>query len=296
MRRPRWGAALASVGFGAGGALLGLLPWIATGMRLPAQSLWALPTPPEGMPVAWLPLSQYSTTYVLGLLVVGAALAGIAARALRDRLPRAAPVSIAAGLLFVQIVATAQAVGVIGSGLREGDEASFYLAACVAVAVLGILGGLLVFGFVARGARPLAVVALTLAAIAVGWWISGALVSLGTSSPLLYALAPLVTWTPPVLVGVAIAWGGVRTRGRIVAAAVSLLLLWIVPLIATAVQAAVGSRALLRDPRELLDYGWGVLRMAATMPELAVWPLVAALLVAAAGLGLRVLLARRVTA
>ena len=81
-------------------------------MRLPLQNLWAVDVLPDRMPVAWLPFSQYSVTYVLALLVVGSAVAGIAARALRDRLPRAAPASIAAGLLFVQIVASVQAVNV----------------------------------------------------------------------------------------------------------------------------------------------------------------------------------------
>ncbi|TPW93097.1 hypothetical protein FJ656_35030, partial [Schumannella luteola] len=74
VRRPaRWGGALASLGIGVAAALLGLLPWILTGMRLPLQNLWAFDALPEQMPVAWLPLSQYSVTFVLGILVVGAA-------------------------------------------------------------------------------------------------------------------------------------------------------------------------------------------------------------------------------
>jgi hypothetical protein len=75
---------------------------------------------------------------------------------------------------------------------------------------------------------------------------------------------------------------------------VSLLLLWLVPALATAVSSAVGSRALLRAPLEMLDYGWGVLRSALFMPELALPPLVVAVVVAAAGIGLREVLARRV--
>lgn len=293
---PRWGGALASLGIGLGSGLLGLLPWILTGMRLPLQNLWAVDALPDQMPVAWLPLSQYAVSYVLGLLVVGSAVAGIAARALRERLPRAAPFSIAAGLLFVQVVAAAQAVNVLAAGLRDGSEASFYLAACVGVVAFGIAGGLLVFGLVARAPRAGAVVALTLAAIATGWWISGTLAQFGVTSSLIYDLAPLVTWTPPVLVGAAIAWGGIRTPGRIVAAVASLVLLWLVPAITTAVTSAVGSRALLREPGELLDYAANVFRMAVTMPEIVLPPLVVAVVVAALGIGVQAVVSRRVAA
>lgn len=292
-RTSDWRGAFASLAIGLGSGLFGLLPWILTGMRLPLQNLWAVGVLPDEMPVAWLPFSQYSVTYVLGLLVVGSAVAGIAARALRDRLPRAAPASIAAGLLFVQIVATAQALTVVGAGLRGGSEASVYLGSCVAVAVLGIGGGLLGFALVARGPRPGAVIALTFAAIASGWWISGFLASFGPQSSLPSALAPVVAWIPPVLVGAAIAWGGIRTAGRIVAAVVSLLLLWLVPALVTGVQSAVGSRALLRSPLDLIDYGWAVFTAAATMPELVLPRLVVAIVVAAAGIGAGELLRRR---
>jgi hypothetical protein len=164
------------------------------------------------------------------------------------------------------------------------------------VVAFGIVGGLLVFGFVARGAVPIAVVALTLAAIASGWWISGLLAVLGPLSPLPYALAPVVTWTPPVLAGAAIAWGGIRSAGRIVAAVVSLVLLWIVPAFATAVQSAVGSRALLRSPGELLDYGGNVFLAALTMPELVLPRLAVAVVVAALGLLVGAGVSRRVDA
>ena len=96
-----------------------------------------------------------------------------------------------------------------------------------------------------------------------------------------------------MLVGAAIAWGGIRTAGRIAAAAVSLLLLWIVPALVTGVQSAVGSRALLRSPLDLLDYGWVVFTSALTMPELVLPRIVVAVVVAAAGIGLGEVFARR---
>lgn len=289
-----WRGAVASLGIGLGGAIIGLLPWIVTGMRLPLQNLWARNVLPDEMPVAWLPLSQYSVSLLIGLMVVGAAAAGIAARALRGRLPSRAPLSIVAGVLFVQVVATAQSVSALAAGLQSSEAATAYLAACIALVIFAIVCGLVVLGLIARGPRPGAVIALTLAAIASGWWLTGFIAPVASAGgELTYALLDVVRWVPPVLVGAAIAWGGIRTPGRIVAAVVSLLLLWIVPALATAVTSAVGSRILLPYPLEMLDYGWGVFTMAVLMPELVVPPLVVAIVVAAAGLGVRALLARR---
>ena len=291
-----WKGAIGSLAIGVGGALVGLLPWIVTGMRLPLQNLWGRPTLPEDMPIAWLPFSQYQVTLLLALMVVGAAAAGLASRVLRSRLPRRSILATTAGLLFVQVVATAQAANTLGSGLESGQAGALYLAACIGLAVVGMLFGLLVLGLIARGPRAGAVVAFTLAAIAAGWWLDGLIAPIGSAGArpeLASLLLDVARWVPPVLVGAAIAWGGVNTVGRIVAAVASLLLLWIVPALATAVTAAVGSRILLGDPLEMLDYGWGVFRMAVVMPELVLPPLVVAVVTAAAGLGVRALLARR---
>lgn len=294
-----WRGALASLAIGLGAAVLGLLPWMVTGMRLPLQNLWVRAVLPEEMPVAWLPFSQYQVTLLIALMVVGAAFAGLAGRVLRKRLPRKSILSITAGVLFVQVVATAQAASVLGSGLEPGQAGSLYLAACIGVAVVGILFGLLVLGLIARGPRPGAVVAFTLAAIASGWWLDGLIAPIGAGGArpeLAMLLLDIARWVPPVLVGAAIAWGGVRSTGRIVAAVASLLLLWVVPALATAVSAAVGSRILLGEPLEMLDYGWGVFTMAVTMPELVLPPLVVAVITAAAGLGVRALLSARAAA
>ena len=274
-----WKGAFASLAIGLAGAVFGLLPWIVTGMRLPLQNLWAVDVLPDQMPVAWLPFSQYSVTLVLAMMVVGSAAAGTAARALRDRLPRRAPLSIAAGVLFVQVVATAQAANVVAGGVMGSAGGALYLAACIGIAVVGILFGLLVLGLIARGPRAGAVIAFTLASIASGWWLTGLIAPLGSAGMLpdfAYTLLDAARWVPPVLVGVAIGWGGFRTPGRIVAAVGSLLLLWVVPALATAVSSAVGSRALLRNPLEVLDYGWTVFTSVLLMPIVALPPLVVA--------------------
>jgi hypothetical protein len=295
VRPPQWRGAFASVGIGIAGALLGLLPWIITGMRLPLQNLWAFETLPGQMPVAFLPFSQYTVTTVIGMLVVGAAAAGLAVRALAARLPSRGPIAAAVGLAAVQVIAIVQTAQTVDRGLEPSGEGAFYLVACIAVSVFGVVVGLVAFGIIARAPRAGAVVGLVLGALAVDWWIGAFFPPVGIV-PVTVAYGGVLSvlrWVSPVLVGLAIAWGGIRTPGRIVAAVVSLVLLWVVPPLATAVTSAVSSRIMLRYPLEMLDYGWGVFRMALLMPELALPPLVVAVLVAAAGIGGRALVARR---
>jgi hypothetical protein len=97
---------LACVGIGVAAAVVALLPWLVTGVRLPLQNLWAVQTLPEDMPIALLPFSQYAVVQIFSLLVVGYGAAGIVVRALRTRLPRRAVLTVGAGALSVHLVAT----------------------------------------------------------------------------------------------------------------------------------------------------------------------------------------------
>jgi hypothetical protein len=106
--------------------------------------------------------------------------------------------------------------------------------------------------------------------------------------------AGLTRWVPAVLIGVAIAWCGVGTVGRIVAAVVGLVLLWIVPVAITAVNAAVGTRVLASRPDEMIAYGADVFRMAAGTAGESIPPLILGLVLAAVGLVLRRPIARLV--
>jgi hypothetical protein len=259
-----------------------------TGMRLPLQAMWAFEALPEQMPIAFLPLGNTTITNVVGLLVVGGVTAGVAARALASRLPSRAPLSIAAGLLLVQIVAVAQSAQALQGGLPTDDRASFYLAACVSVAVVSVAVGLIAFVLVARAPRGGAVLGLVVGSLALAWWFAGFFWPHGVLPIELYSgFQSVLRWVPPVLVGASIAWAGVRTPGRIVAAVASLLLLWIVPSVATAVTAAVGSSMLLHFPSELLDQAVRVFTAAAFMPSIVVPPLVVAVVVAAGGISIR---------
>ena len=279
---------------GVAAALIGLLPWLITGMRLPLQNLWATATPPEAMPIALLPLSQYSTTLIPGLLVTGACLAGLVARLLRNRMPRRGTMLLALAVLLVFGVAGVQASVVVADGLEQSQAAKFYLTALVAVTVVSIAMALAVLLLVARAPVPGATIAFSVGAIAAGIWLDLLVAPAGSvPTDVTMWLIGQTRWVPAVLVGLAIAWCGFRSAGRIAAIVVSLLALWIGPAAITAVSAAVGTRILLQYPAEMLDYGIGVFTMASSIPELVLPPILVAVVVAVIATLVRRFLRRR---
>jgi hypothetical protein len=288
-RIPLWACPL----IGIGAALAGLLPWLVRGPRLPLQDLWAVDTAPGDMPLVLLPFSQYSLTLLFGLIVVGSAVAGIVARATAERLPRGGFALMALGLLAAQAAAIIQSALVVRDGLQERSISTLYLGALVAVCTVSFLVGLVSVLLIARAPRAGALLGLTLGAIAAAPWAGGLLQPLLTTDQgTLSSIVWLLQWVTPVLTGIAIAWTGVNTVGRVLAALVSLALIWIAPAAMTGIASAAGSRALARDPLDMIDYGVSVFRMALFIPELALRPIVAALAVAVIGLLVRWAVAR----
>lgn len=279
---------------GVAAAIAGLLPWLVTGMRLPLQNLWATDTLPDRMPIALLPFSQYALTLVAALIVVGAAAAALAVRSTRVRQPRGGVIATFTGLLAAQVIAVAQTATVVRGGLADRAASELYFAAVLAVAVLALAVGTMVFWLIAGAPRAGALIGLAIAAIAFGPWLNGLLVPMGTMpADWVSALAGSTRWVPPILIGVAIAWCGIGTIGRVIAAAASLLLLWTAPALITGVTSAAGSRVLADVPLEMLDYAARVTGMALFLPELALPPIIAAIVVAAAGLAVRAVVRRR---
>jgi hypothetical protein len=283
-RVPLW----ACLFIGVGGAVFGLLPWIATGMRLPLQNLWATETAPHDMPLSLLPFSQYSLTLIFGLIVVGSAAAGIAARAVDDRLPRGGFFLVMLGLLATQAAAIVQPALVLHGNLQERTASTFYLGGLIAVCVASVLVGLVALLLIARAPRAGALLGLTVGAIAAGPWLGGFFQPLlATGSAITSTVVWVLPWITPVLVGIAIAWTGVNTVGRVIAALIGLALLWIAPAAMTAISSAAGSRVLARDPLDMIDYAIAVFQMALFTPEIALRPIIAAVVVAVVGLVLR---------
>ncbi|WP_353827489.1 hypothetical protein [Agromyces sp. SYSU T0242] len=269
---------------GAAAGVVGLLPWLLEGMRLPLQNLWATDTPPDEYPLVLLPFNQYFLSQLAALLVAGGAAAGIAARATRNHRRPSGVVWTLLGLLVVQVAAIAQTATVVRDGLAARAESALYLVALVATAALALLVGVGVMLLVAATPRAGAVIGLAVAAVLAPSWLGGLLLpdpALGVDAePALLVLR----WLPAVLVGAAIAWGGIGTIGRVAAALAALAVLWIGPALITAVSSAAGSRVLARHPQEMLDYAVEVFRSATTRPEVFVPPLVVAVVVAAIGL------------
>jgi hypothetical protein len=277
---------------GAAGAVIGLVPWLITGARLPAQLLWAQQSRPEAMPLALLPFSFTTVILVFSLLIVGAVAAGIGGRALRVR--GWSLVLLVLGVLLVQCAATAQTTAALRDGLQDRLESNVYLIALVAGTGLSILVGVVVTVLVAGAPRAGALLGLTIGAIGMTAWV-GALIDppLGGAVDSPAALLVILPWVAPVLTGIAIAWTGIDTAGRVIAALGALVLVWVAPAVTTALFNALSNQVLVRSSTDVIEYALGVFQAALLTPELALRPIIATALVAALGLGARVLVTRR---
>jgi iron complex transport system permease protein len=266
--------ALRALAVGVAAAVLGLLPWILAGLRLPLQNLWREQITDAGdMPIALLPFNQYTAGLLAAVILVGGGIAGAAARALRSRLPRHGSWLVVAGLLLVQVVALVQTSAVTADGLGMDDvpaagtrtgatisEAQVYLVAFVGgTAAMVLLAGL-VAALLARASAGVAVAAAAVPVVLLREWLGG-LASPGDGgllSDTAYAILPVISWVPPVVLGVAIALTGLRSAGRVAGSVVAVLLLWLGTAVVVGVTYALGNRSLLRYPLELVQAGAGI--------------------------------------
>lgn len=265
--------------------LVGLLPWLGTGARLPLQNLWTRQTLPEDMPLALLPVSQYHLSTIAALLLVGGATAGVAARTLARRgRTRTAPVLL--GVATGQVAATWQSFAVLRDGLgldgiADRRSAIFWvgmLAGTVAIALLALVAVLLLSR---RSVTPVAL-GTVLVAVPLGSWVGVWLSTVSGPGGFPPWSAQLLRWLPAVVVAGALGWCGLRSVGRVAVWVVGALVLWAAPLLITAATSALGTRAFRGDPAQTIDQGLVVLRAAAAS-GVTVAPTAAALV---AGLGI----------
>lgn len=274
-------------------AALGLAPSFAGGLQLPLQNIWEQDVLPEDMPLALLPLGQYDLLACMAMMVVGAALTGIAVRVTASR-GRALPLWWAiAGAGCTQAFALSQSAVAVSDGLEESTRATIYLAGMVVAVAIAIVMGFAVAHGVGRGGPAGAAIAGTVAAIALGTWITAlvAEVSGPGSSPML--LLSIATWLPATITGAVVGVSGVATARRAVASATALALLWVLPAAITAVSYAIGSRIYLQHPEELLPAGLSVFTMAVAPESWTLTRLVIAVAVAVAVGATRRTLSRR---
>jgi hypothetical protein len=272
-------------------AMVGLLPWWVSGARLPLQDLWESTVRAAAMPITLLPFSQYFVVLIFALLIVGAAAAGIGGRVLR--VGGWGVLLLVAGVLLVQISAMVQTALVVREGLQNRLESTLYVSGLTAGTGLSILIGIIVTVLIARAPRAGALIGLTIGAIGMASWTSALIDPTRIGDGPQTALLVVVPWIAPVLTGVAIAWSGIDTAGRVLSALFALVLVWVAPAVTTAIVSALGSRALLRSGGDVVDYGIEVFQLALLTPELALRPIIATAVVAAVGLLVRLLVARR---
>lgn len=281
--------------YGALGAVVGLLPWLTSGPFLPLQNLESTGDVSRQGPFVLLPYSQYEITTIIVLLVVGGTAAGMIARWQGARPGILRGLATVGGLALVQLVAIVQTALATWNVLQERFESVLYLVLLVAVAVSAFVVSLFVASLLSSSPRAGAGVALSIGAMATGIWIgSWMTLPFSLDSPF-SAVLPVTFYLGPVLMGVTIAWTGVNTVGRVVAALIGLLLVWVVPALTTALASAAGSRVLANDLPAMADYGVSVFFSALALPELGLRSIAITLVIATIGLVGRRLWARRRT-
>jgi hypothetical protein len=270
--------------------LLGLLPHLLSGARLPAQDLWLGPESPDRMPFALLPLSQIHVVAIVSVLVVPGLLAGLAGRTIERRMPvprtrphpylspddepRQFPTwPVSTGLALVAALAIIQSGLTLGEGIgasaaQSDPRAPLYVTGAVVGAVGAGLLGQVVLWFSASRQRSFSALGVSLAAVPVAGWLTLLLSTLGTESPTI--LSAVMHWAPVPVVAVALCWCGWRPVARLWVWAASLLALWVVPAILSTAQVVLGSPSLLSDPEGLVRTSVEIFRTVAADHVVAV--------------------------
>ncbi|OCG75562.1 hypothetical protein [Microbacterium sediminis] len=241
-------------------ALAGLLPWVAAGLQLPLQNLWAAPTLPEDMPFALLPFSQYALPSLFGLLALPGAAVGLA---LRGRSAPRTRWAAAGGIVLVQAVAIVQTAIVTAGGMRQTGSPTFaadvrsistaaalYVTAIVVFCAVAAVIGVVALHLAAGTAVPGAAAGLAAGAVAAGFWIRAwtditGPFSLDPPAVLVWAWQ----WLPALLVGAILAWSGRRVGAWVGALAI----LWLAPALLWALLGAVASRVNLGSWGAMLE-------------------------------------------
>jgi hypothetical protein len=239
--------------------LLGLAPWLVTGARLPLQNLWATEVLPAQMPVSLLPLSQYKLTTLVALMTVGGALTGFMVRLCRPGRCRAATWSAAAGVLAVQGAVTIQAFSVVHAGLAPGSASDLYFAGLLAGVIAAVAASVVALFLLASKSPALAALGVGLMAVPFASWAMEWVVNLSGVGNVPAAVPIIARWLPAVLVGLALAWCGLRPTLRIMVWAADLVLLWVVPALFISVSYVFGTRVYLGDFEEMALMGRQIL-------------------------------------
>ncbi|MCI1018684.1 hypothetical protein HWD99_08625 [Microbacterium sp. C5A9] len=276
---------------GVGGGILGLLPWILGGARLPLQNLWVIATMPDAMPLVLLPVSQYYVIVLFAIVLLGGVFAGLAVRLVARR--RALAVWPAAlGVLAVHALAIVESFGMTATGLALGSDiqAVVYLVGLLGGAIAATLLAQLAFWMTLHRSDGIAAFGVALAAVPFGEWVGRWFLAFtGEVFPPVF-LPAVVQWVPAIVVGLALVWCGVRPLRRLLVWVVSLLVLWLLPAVLMSMLYALGSRVILGDFAEMATAAVRI--FPALLAEDGVLPVVAALVIGIVGTVVRMLVGR----
>ncbi|PPB50291.1 hypothetical protein C4K88_03920 [Arthrobacter pityocampae] len=280
---------------GAVAGVLGLAPWLITGARLPLQNLWATLEGPDRMPLALLPLSQYSLVTIVVLLVVGGAAAGITLRIWNPTRHRTTVKYAAAALCAVQLAAVTQSFTVLHAGLMGGTAATIYVLGLLLGTILSLAASITLLLLLASRSRTtvalaIGILAVPLATWAVEWFI-------GLAGPMdLPSWLPIISrWLPAITIGCTLAWFGLRSVRDAGVWITNLALLWLVPALFTTINVVFGTRVSLGNPGEMLRLGQQILATTLGADGGAAPVVLLALIIAILGTGTRLIAARITT-
>ncbi|MDR6611927.1 hypothetical protein [Leifsonia sp. 1010] len=270
-----------ALGFASG--VIGLLPWLLKGGRLPLQNLWQTETRPDAMPYALLPVSQYSATTLLVLLLVGGVVAGGATRLLR-RTGRVEAWSVSVGLLLLQVAALLQAFIVVADGLGIGrpgvdSRSLLYFTGMLGGTIVSVMLAQALFWLISRRSVGPAALGLVLAAVPVTSWIVGAITAVVDPYAAALVIGSVFRWLPAVIVGAVLGWCGVVPLRRLGVWVAGLAALWVTPALFTAVSNALGMRVLDGDLREMAQIA---VKIFPAVLDIGVGPVILAALLGAA--------------
>lgn len=231
----------------------GVTPWIASGGILPVQNLWRTDVQHYQMPFSLLPVSQYYATSMFVLIVMGGVFAGLARHFIA---PTWAAWPISIGVLTGHVIAVVQSFVADARGLDLDDpRAWLYLSGLLGGAIVAIGIAQIGYWLIAAPTTAPAALGVALAAVPFAAWLAQwvALFDGVTGAPAFISMA--LRWLPAIIVGIALAWCGVRPAGRLLVWLLALSALWLTPALFTTIQYALGMRVLQGDLSMMAEAG-----------------------------------------
>lgn len=266
---------------------VGLSPWIARGGILPLQNLWEGATADMRMPFVLLPVSQDEATTMFVILVMGGVFAGLARRTFTSHW---AAWPIALGALLGQVLAVVQSFAAVATGLDLADQrAALYFSGLLAGAIASVAFAQAGFWLTSRAAVGPASLGIALAAVPFAVWIGAWMSALAGIGGYSQEIGVALRWLPSIVVGLALAWCGVRPPARLIVWVLGLAALWGTPAVFTAVGYVRGSRVIAGDPAIWTDAAMQILPQAL---QEGMWPVLVALVIGVVGAALRAVLRR----